>query len=81
MIATSRYDRLDRLTKICYTVACTAPGDNFRTYTYDPVGSRLTEVRDRRHEDRLLRLRRPGFGRQPHLVDRGDVVDVQLPAL
>ncbi len=44
--ATYTYDPLDRLTKVCYTVACVAPGDNFRQYTYDLVGNRLTEVRD-----------------------------------
>ncbi|MBI2777369.1 MAG: RHS repeat protein [Chloroflexi bacterium] len=43
---TYTYDPLDRLTKVCYTVACTSPGDNFRQYTYDFVGNRLTEVRD-----------------------------------
>ena len=44
--ATYTYDPLDRLTNVCYTVACVAPGDNFRQYSYDPVGNRLTEVRD-----------------------------------
>jgi RHS repeat-associated protein len=44
--ATYAYDVLNQLTEVCYTVACTGPGDNFRTYTYDPVGNRLTEVRD-----------------------------------
>jgi RHS repeat-associated protein len=37
---------LDRLTQACFTVACAAPGDNFRGYTYDDIGNRLTEVRD-----------------------------------
>jgi RHS repeat-associated protein len=37
---------LDRLTQACYTPACAAPGDNFRRYTYDPVGNIATEVRD-----------------------------------
>jgi RHS repeat-associated protein len=44
--ATYTYDPLDRLTNVCYTVACVAPGDNFRHYTYDLVGNRVTEVRD-----------------------------------
>ena len=32
----------DDLTRACFTTACTG-SDNFRTYTYDPVGNRLTE--------------------------------------
>jgi YD repeat-containing protein len=44
--ATYTYDAVNQLTQVCYTVACTGPGDNFRTYTYDPAGNRLTEVRD-----------------------------------
>jgi uncharacterized protein RhaS with RHS repeats len=42
--ANGAYDALDRLTQACFTSACSGPGDNFRRYTYDAVGNRLTET-------------------------------------
>src|SRR5262249_55450098 len=41
---TYTYDAANRLTKVCYTVACTEPG-SFIQYMYDGVGNRRSETR------------------------------------
>jgi len=38
-----QYDALDRLTRVCFTAACTS--DSVVRYLYDPVGNRLQETR------------------------------------
>ena len=42
---TYSYDRLDRLTEVCYQASCTGANDPFIRYTYDAVGNRLSEER------------------------------------
>ncbi|HEX8003796.1 MAG TPA: LamG-like jellyroll fold domain-containing protein [Mycobacteriales bacterium] len=42
---TYEYDDLDRLTKVCFAVACTNPGVNAIEYAYDAVGNRTAQDR------------------------------------